>query len=141
MMDPPCLVAGRECSLEVHFCREVVVKNMEVTRDGESVNARRRQTKKGKKIRLSIPANEGCRVSVGVARPACPEAMTPSVDVLALPREAAEEVCQLFERMVAGVQRCGGEGPAPELYGDQQDVRVRTRRSATLREFGRCATS
>ena len=34
LIEPPCLVAERECEVDIHFSREVHVRKMALTRDG-----------------------------------------------------------------------------------------------------------
>ncbi|CAD7694719.1 unnamed protein product [Ostreobium quekettii] len=102
LIDPPCLVAERDCDVDIHFSREVHVRKMALTRDGTLMANAPSAPQMTKTIRVSVPAIESCCVCVDVDLGRGDESR-PTLCMLVLPKAAAEEICDLFSHMMADI--------------------------------------
>ncbi|CAD7699330.1 unnamed protein product [Ostreobium quekettii] len=118
LIEPPCVVSGKDSEVAIHLSRPVPLANSHevvVASDGELVANAPLSPAMGKTLSLDLPPIGSCGVYVtitGVAEE--PDSKAPCM--LSLPAEAAEEVCELFSRMLSDMMASYADSPSELLY-------------------------
>eukprot|EP00803_Ostreobium_quekettii_P005779 evm.model.scf_349.4 EVM.evm.TU.scf_349.4 scf_349:58086-62460(+) len=138
LIEPPCLVAGEACSLDVHFSRDLQLREklqVDLVRGGEAVGTVEMIQNGGNTLSLSLPAIKCWGIYLDLS----PMAMgsigqdeeEKSVAILALPREASQEVRRLFEMALLEIEVGGDQktcflpmGKTDLRHLDEQERRV-----------------
>ncbi|CAD7699326.1 unnamed protein product [Ostreobium quekettii] len=100
LIEPPCLIAGTDCEINVHMSREVSVGLLIVSQDGHFVTDVCPPAGRQKAIRISLPAFQSCRLRVAI-HPNGYGHNQVAPCMLSLPEPVAQE----FRRLFKGIER------------------------------------
>eukprot|EP00803_Ostreobium_quekettii_P006976 evm.model.scf_1278.3 EVM.evm.TU.scf_1278.3 scf_1278:21217-23727(-) len=100
LVEPPCLIAGEPCRLHIRLARDIACvgswPQVHVSAGGRRVGTAGGVYMRRDTMSVTIPAVDSCCVSLDIT-PVGHEHSQSTVNILALPRPAALEVCDLFE--------------------------------------------